>query len=83
MATIKIADLRPVGSEFFSDSESYLTELSDDELVGTQGGSSWACGVAAVYASSPGCAISVVTVTLVTAATYGAYQGYKAARAGH
>ncbi len=38
MATIKIVDLNPVGSEFFADSESYLNELTDDELNMTQGG---------------------------------------------
>jgi len=38
MATIKIADLNAVGSEFFTDSESYLNELTDDELNMTQGG---------------------------------------------
>jgi hypothetical protein len=45
MATIKIADLRPVGSEFFADSESYLNELTDDELNMTQGGSTPVCSV--------------------------------------
>jgi hypothetical protein len=40
MATIKIVDLNPVGSEFFADSESYLNELTDDELNMTQGGTS-------------------------------------------
>ena len=43
MATIKIADLRPVGSEFFADSESYLNELTNDELNMTQGGSTPVC----------------------------------------
>ena len=43
MATIKIVDLSPVGSEFFADSESYLNELTDDELNMTQGGSSPVC----------------------------------------
>lgn len=32
MADIKIKDLRPAGSEFFADNESYLTELTEDEL---------------------------------------------------
>jgi hypothetical protein len=45
MATIKIADLRPIGSEFFADSESYLNELTDDELNMTQGGSTPVCSV--------------------------------------
>jgi hypothetical protein len=52
MATIKIVDLRPVGSEFFADSESYLNELTDDELNLTQGGSTFVC--------------SVVTITIVS-----------------
>jgi hypothetical protein len=38
MAEIKIKDLRPAGSEFFVDSESYLSELSEDELNITGGG---------------------------------------------
>jgi hypothetical protein len=32
MADIKIKDLRPAGSDFFADNESYLSELSEDEL---------------------------------------------------
>jgi hypothetical protein len=38
MANIKLHDLSPVGSEFFQDSESFLNELTNDELVGVQGG---------------------------------------------
>jgi hypothetical protein len=53
MATIKIVDLSPVGSEFFTDSESYLNELTNDELNMTQGGSTPLC---------------VTVVTMVTAA---------------
>ena len=56
MATIKIADLSPVGSEFFADSESYLNELTDDELNMTQGGSTPVCSV--VY--------TIVIVSLVS-----------------
>lgn len=37
MATIDIHNLNPVGSELFSDSETYLKELSNDE-VKIQGG---------------------------------------------
>ncbi|MDF5706648.1 MAG: hypothetical protein PUP90_02930 [Nostoc sp. S4] len=43
MATIKISDLHPAGSEFFSDSEGYLSDLTDDEMTLTQGGSTPAC----------------------------------------
>jgi hypothetical protein len=43
MATIKIGNLNPVGSELFGDSESYLNELTDGELNMTNGGSTTAC----------------------------------------
>ncbi|MDF5706646.1 MAG: hypothetical protein PUP90_02920 [Nostoc sp. S4] len=43
MATIKISDLRPAGSDFFMDSESYLNELTDEELSLTHGGSTPWC----------------------------------------
>ncbi|QLE39981.1 hypothetical protein FD723_05565 [Nostoc sp. C052] len=32
MATIKISDLHPAGSEFFIDSESYLNDLTENEI---------------------------------------------------
>ena len=38
MSTIKISDLHPTGSELFSDSESYMTELSDGNLEIINGG---------------------------------------------
>ncbi len=37
MSTINISDLHPAGSELFYDSESYMMELTEDEL-GVQGG---------------------------------------------
>jgi hypothetical protein len=37
MASIKIHDLRPAGSELFNDSESFLNELTEGEL-GVSGG---------------------------------------------
>lgn len=37
MANIAISELRPVGFDLFSDSESYLVDLSDNELT-TSGG---------------------------------------------
>ena len=39
MANIKISDLRPTGYDLFSDSESYMRELSEAELD-THGGMS-------------------------------------------
>ncbi|RAQ48795.1 hypothetical protein B9S53_01950 [Arthrospira sp. O9.13F] len=38
MANITISDLRPAGADLFSDSESYLNEISDSELNTTNGG---------------------------------------------
>jgi|LakMenE18May11ns_1017448.scaffolds.fasta_scaffold9526961_1 hypothetical protein len=38
MANIVISELRPAGSDLFMDSESYLTDLTDNELHMTQGG---------------------------------------------
>ena len=49
MASIKLTELRPVGSELFHDSESFINELSDHEVPAslTGGGSSfdsWSTG---------------------------------------
>jgi hypothetical protein len=38
MANIKISDLQATGYELFSDSESFLSDLSDNELQITGGG---------------------------------------------
>ena len=38
MATINISDLRPAGSDLFSDSEGYMSELGDNELEDIYGG---------------------------------------------
>lgn len=38
MATINISDLRPAGSNLFSDSEDYMSELSDSEIDNVNGG---------------------------------------------
>lgn len=38
MASIKISNLQPAGSDFFNDSESFMSELTDSEIVNTQGG---------------------------------------------
>jgi hypothetical protein len=38
MPTIKINDLHPTGAELFSDSESYMNELGDNELDLVMGG---------------------------------------------
>lgn len=38
MANIVISELRPAGSELFQDSESFLSDLNDQEMVNTLGG---------------------------------------------
>jgi hypothetical protein len=40
MASIKISDLRPSGLDLFGDSESFLDDLSDNDLA-TITGASW------------------------------------------
>ncbi|MBA4444485.1 class IIb bacteriocin, lactobin A/cerein 7B family [Cylindrospermopsis raciborskii] len=55
MANISISDLRPAGVDFFSDSESFLDDLNDNELYNVSGGlapititvvtSTFACGL--------------------------------------
>ncbi|MEH1836610.1 MAG: hypothetical protein V7L29_32310 [Nostoc sp.] len=39
MASIKISELRPVGSELFQDSESFLNELNAQDMEGVMGAS--------------------------------------------
>jgi hypothetical protein len=39
MASIKISDLRPSGFDLFGDSESFLDDLSDNDLATVNGGS--------------------------------------------
>lgn len=50
MANINVKDLNSniTGSDLFSDSESFLRDLSDDELNNTQGGSPWTAIVLAI-----------------------------------
>ncbi|AFZ00986.1 hypothetical protein [Calothrix sp. PCC 6303] len=38
MSNIKIAELVPVGSDLFTDSESFLNELTSDQIMDTNGG---------------------------------------------
>ncbi|MCC5647545.1 hypothetical protein LC607_32485 [Nostoc sp. CHAB 5824] len=38
MASIKISELRPAGSELFQDSESFLNELNEKEILSLVGG---------------------------------------------
>lgn len=38
MASIKVSELRPTGSELFQDSESFLNELNDRDTTSVMGG---------------------------------------------
>ncbi len=38
MATIKVSNLHLIGTELFSDSESYMSELSNQEISSVNGG---------------------------------------------
>lgn len=59
MSKIKINDLHSAGSDLFSDSESFMSDLVDSELGTIHGGwSRWKCWVAVSLIS----AISVGTV---------------------
>lgn len=52
MASIKVHDLNPVaGAELFRDSESFLNELTDEEL-GVQGGRMASLSISVTYSLS-------------------------------
>ncbi|BAZ01079.1 hypothetical protein NIES37_50770 [Tolypothrix tenuis PCC 7101] len=38
MSNIKISEILPAGSELFQDSESFLNELTNEEILDTKGG---------------------------------------------
>jgi len=49
MASIKIHDLGPAGSALFQDSESFLNELTDEEIGTVEGGTSITVTVSATW----------------------------------
>jgi hypothetical protein len=66
MASIKISELRPVGSELFHDSESFLDELNEREMLVSGGtdGSNLYVGVISQKTISIG--VSIVSLSVVT-----------------
>jgi hypothetical protein len=60
MATINISDLHSTGADLFSDSESYMNELTENELFGVNGGivTTPVCAAAAI--SSKWCVAGAV-----------------------
>jgi len=49
MASIEISDLRPSGLDLFGDSESFLDDLSDNDLATINGGFWYEVGYIAGY----------------------------------
>ena len=68
MSMIVISDLRPVGSDFFADGESYMSFLSDEELS-IQGGASPSPSTT-IATSSPYCMVGTLVVTIVGTIAY-------------
>ncbi len=61
MSTINISDILPSGSDLFSDSESYMSELVYNELDATYGGLPTTPAASVVTTVS---AVSLVTVSV-------------------
>ncbi|MBW4641948.1 MAG: hypothetical protein KME23_02830 [Goleter apudmare HA4340-LM2] len=61
MAKIKVSDIKPTGADLFDDSESFLSEVSNDELENAIGGL-----VAADARSIITAPISIVKTTIYT-----------------
>jgi hypothetical protein len=57
MTTIMISDLQPTGSDLLIDSENFLNELTDAELIQTRGGTTPLClaGAVVVFTLIAGC----------------------------
>jgi hypothetical protein len=66
MANIKISELSPAGSELFQDSESFLNELNEREMVLGAGD----VNVSVISQNSKSLGISIVTKSVVTANTF-------------
>jgi hypothetical protein len=73
MASIKLSELRPVGSELFQDSESFLNELNDRELD-VRGGGDINVSVLSQFSYSFG--ISIKSYGVVTVKSYNSPEYY-------
>lgn len=82
MATIEISELRPAGSDLFSDSDNYMNELCDSEYETISGGLTpslvWSAATAAARISSLRCAgVSAAGVGVVAGGISGWFTGEK------
>jgi hypothetical protein len=66
MSTIEISDLHPAGSALFSDSETYLAELTEAELSLTYGGIDVVTTLMAADAVVKGAVQVVLSIILFT-----------------
>jgi hypothetical protein len=64
MAAIRISDLNLAGSSFFTESESFMTDLSEDELA-IQGGATWTITTSSKPCVSVAAAVSAFVVSYV------------------
>jgi len=62
MANIKVSDLQPSGYELFSDSESFLSDISDNELQISGGDIAWTDRTWHWTSLVPGSGLVVATV---------------------
>lgn len=67
MPNIKISNLSSVGSELFDDSETFLNELSDQEIGVVRGNGIWVSNVTSAVSSVVTTALSVVSQISVSA----------------
>jgi hypothetical protein len=66
MATIAISDLYVPGADLFSDSESYLDEVSNSDVLRVNGGSTPAC----LYAAYVGVGIAGAALSYQITSTW-------------
>ncbi|MEB3181879.1 MAG: hypothetical protein VKL59_23025 [Nostocaceae cyanobacterium] len=64
MAAINIYQLNPVGSELFQDTESYLNELQESEVLLAFGGDGYSVNSSVISQASE--SVSLNTVTVIT-----------------
>jgi hypothetical protein len=75
MATIKIAELHPVGYELFQDAETFLNELSASEIETVEGGKKIIPTPPDIY-TRPICTRPIYTYPIPIDPTIGTVPGY-------
>ncbi|MDZ7960240.1 MAG: hypothetical protein RMY34_20545 [Aulosira sp. DedQUE10] len=70
MASIKISELRPAGSELFQDSESFLNELNEKEISTAVGGGYYNTVNSVLSQATVSVGISILTKSIVSQVKY-------------